>query len=361
MRLARFIGIGTVAATVVAGWSVWSLLKSKDQTTWYEMSVELIYKPTNEKVSIKYPFKCEITVDHNLAWERVTSSKIIPAIFGKENSDGSGIAILTPDICNAGRPLDELIPDDLLPVVFFSPDIQNTTFMVGYLSENAYMQQVSKLTFKSASIKKIQIVDKAQNTGSGYIPEDMLSSKNLLPYRCRYAIPLPIPEKYRSEARAAWTQQERDWWISNQSNNGSYSELARKTIKYWRDRNFDLHQGDDISGYTSVRRRQGGGNIQAGISTSHFGLAPRIPFVATPVGDSSVVVNITTKNGSHAGFAYCQREFTKQNPERYEVHIQIDGQEVASGRFYDGNDWGIGRLTYRDEYVYQPRTWTISR
>lgn len=367
------------AWAVFIGYLVWAEMESRKVpppgTSYFEMSVDLVYRPTGDEVHIRFPFTCRNWRGGNLAGESFGRSELHPRFYGADlpGDNGDGVVIKTPNLCGTlSLPLERIVPENYLPVIYHVPDVENDVhFMVAHLSEASYDQEVSKFEFRKASVRTIEFEpgDEIPKTSTGTFPEDFFQSgKGNV--RCNAVVPFPIPEEFRDEIREHWPSDQPDWWLlDNIKGQGiTMPEINIKIREYWRKRPYELHGGDAFSYEgTSLRRPGGGGNLFVAFSgdRSRFGLAPRIPFKVTHSEpgnpDSLPVVNLVTEGGYNQGFGFCFPmyesliRFGHPEPDtgkRRGGIFSVNGQEIYRGDIYGNWNWGMGMLVYKDELIF---------
>lgn len=377
--------LGFVAAAVLLGYATWSddgyQEGSRAKTpeivpTIYEMNVELVYRPTGEEVNVRYPFSCKRWRASNLAGESFGRSELYPVLYGERlpGGNGDGVVVRTPNLCGVSLPLERVVPENYMPVVYHVPDVDNAPdIMVAHLSEASYDQEVSKFEFRKASITKLsfQDGDPLPELHMGTMPEGFAGAKfdDRTSYHCYSALPLPIPEELKDEIRLHWPETKPDWWIFEQEGTKFVAPFVIKVRKYWEERSDELYGGDVLYyGGHYIRRPNGGGNLFVDFAgdSGRYGLAPRIPLKVTHSEsgnpDSLPVVDFVTDGGYDQGFGFCQpfyksiSRFGRPEPDTGEMRggiFRVNGNEIWRGDIYKGQTWGTGILIYRDEKVFK--------
>ncbi|UZE47060.1 hypothetical protein ONR75_18850 [Rhodopseudomonas sp. P2A-2r] len=122
----------------------------------YRMVVELDHG--DEPLNIEVIIACGSQVRQILGEGRSARGVWAPYIYGVRTSNGEGVLVQSPNVCNrelAKQPM----PADFLPVVFLAPDASNLEFMIAYLHEQAYAQPFSKLKFHRATFTEVSRAD----------------------------------------------------------------------------------------------------------------------------------------------------------------------------------------------------------
>ena len=111
----------------------------------------------NEPVNIDLIIGCRVQYRQILG-EGVSGRYIrVPYYYGVPTKDGRAVLVQTPGICEYDP--EEVVPEDFLPVVLYTPRPNDLEFMIAYTSERAYEQPVSKLKFHKATITRATQAD----------------------------------------------------------------------------------------------------------------------------------------------------------------------------------------------------------
>lgn len=305
-----------------------------ENLTYYEMQVDLVYKPTGKDVHIRYQFACGVRHVTNLAREGSTRTGIYPRLYGEALPDGSGIAIQTPKICGSSIALDEMVPADFLPIILFAPDSQHPEFMVAHLSEDSFEQRASKLIFQKASIRRLnEQPDGKPILTSGFVPNDLLEIKKAFdpPFTCRAAMEIPIPETAKAAIENLWPEPHKDYWrISSADYSRTLQSVIIKQLVAKNRAYSDYFYNENY--HDSISRKKGYGNLFLDFvgRKSKFGsldvmpLSESVPEVNT---NKEVYYELHRKDGLDKGFAFC----AKQNATAYSTEETI--KQVNSGIF----------------------------
>lgn len=350
---------------------------------YYRVTVSLIHEQ-DEPVEIDVIIGCRTELRQILG-ESVSGRMVrVPYTYGVRTKDGQAVIMQTPNIC--GEDPAKVVPDDYLPMLFYAPDADNLEFMIAYVSEMAYEQKVSKLTFRKATITRASkedyeawkqtapanvVPDKkvksrfAHYFGGGVFPKD--DPRNEMIVACRSVIKSPVPEELKAEIRALWPADRPRFWKPELDDRRfrkirNRAKSAAKKLNY-----FGNDQGGEISTILEgkgIRRKNGLGDLTGGGGKRGFGEARRIPYSrssglpwhkpGTPL--LSIDIRMNMADGADQGFAYCYRDLA-----HIEMHYQdniirewrffVDGEQVA-GVARAGVVFSPKWLIERDEFVF---------
>jgi len=116
-------------------------------------------KATGERIRFDYIAWCGGSVTHWRARSPSIRYNLYPEMMHIPTQDGAAIGIRTFNMCDHWtweneREGKSRIPDDLLPVVQWYPDVNDMGFAIGYESDAAYESPYSKLNFLSAKLSQ---------------------------------------------------------------------------------------------------------------------------------------------------------------------------------------------------------------
>ncbi len=77
-----------------------------------------------------------------------------PIFFVKETMDGAAVMQIVPDACQGQTTENGKVPPDFLPGVIWFDNARDLSLGVAYVSEDAFENERSKLTFLGSSIRK---------------------------------------------------------------------------------------------------------------------------------------------------------------------------------------------------------------
>lgn len=288
------------------------------QLSYYRMTVELIYKPTGEAINIQYPFVCGLGSTRNLAGERFARQSMYPRLYSEKLPDGSGVAVKTPLLCSATVRLsiDQIVPDDFLPVILYVPDSSNPEFMIAHLSEDSYEQEASKLSFISASITKLDNPVDASNIQGGFLTRDLHylnDGKRAL--NCKAVMLMDIDPRFNDQMKSVWPSNKPDYWLLDTSKPENkqllfdIKEAAMRNNPYYASYIYHRDNGE------SVARKSGQGSIYIGGYNRHVGygklnVLPISEEIVRTKDTNTITFTLHTSDGLNKGFAYCYRQRT---------------------------------------------------
>ncbi len=272
----------------------------------------------------------------------------VPLVFGARTKGGQGVLVEGPRICNAD--LKKNVPHNYLPAIFFAPDADDLEHMTAYLTERAYDQPVSRLTFQKATIEEVDkqyfenwkatatanIVPLARNGmksffhGGNYPVEDPRSRSSVA---CEYVYRVPIPDNLKPVIRSWWPKDRPKFWVPKAENIDELIQLQKKAgvekSKVWTKRyksrlakygrTNENYRGSLVTAGGAnkwglgIRRPGGGGALLSQYArTGIIGLIPYSTNLAEPPYElnepvNEVRFNLDVKNGADQGFAACRR------------------------------------------------------
>jgi hypothetical protein len=313
----------------------------------YRMIVELDHG--DEPLNIEVIIACGSQVRQILGEGRSARSVWAPYIYGVRASNGEGVLVQSPNVCNrelAKQPM----PSDFLPVVFLAPDASNLEFMIAYLHEQAYAQPFSKLRFHNATFTEVSRADYdtwrrtkwKENIvpigdrnaeylrgtsffrGEGFFPQGDPRNAGGLRMYCHSFIRTPLPDAPKETVRSHWPANHPRYWLLDWAvvrpiltqYGQDMREDARRLLS-WDHETLNSHASFTIG--KGVNRRSGIGHIEddPGPFTVTSGKAPRIPYwteTGFPWASQDLFtrpsfrVQVDTANGADQGFAYCYRD-----------------------------------------------------
>ncbi len=151
--LALLVGLSqTGAGQMLLG--RWSFTKSivTDRGTYFRLKVNVAYKGEQQDF--------DIVVGCNVRWTtykdngRTYEAGLIPTLFGKRMSDGAGLVVRPPNACPGQTTADGRVPPDFIPILVVYDDANTMGFGTAYVTEDAYHNPLSVLTYGGATIEK---------------------------------------------------------------------------------------------------------------------------------------------------------------------------------------------------------------
>ncbi len=161
-RLFQIAALALAAALSACGLAAQGIYtKSQEQLPYRFFRVEADFevKATGERIKFDYIAWCGGSVTHWRAGSASIRYNLYPEMMHIPTQDGAAIGIRTFNMCDEwtwenDEDGNSRIPDDLLPVVQWYPDVNDMGFAIGYESDAAYESPYSKLTFLGAKLSQ---------------------------------------------------------------------------------------------------------------------------------------------------------------------------------------------------------------
>lgn len=380
----------------------WSFVKSveEDRGTYYRLKVKLAYK--GEPQDFDIVVGCNAKQTNYKDGGRTVEVGLVPQVFGRRMSDGKGLVISPPQACKGETTANGRVQPDLLPLVIVYDDARNFAFGTAYLSEDAYENPLSVLTFGGATIEAATRAqfDEFRRIQPNAVPGDVYNrhlaegavkkqpTDSFLGSSCIAYARYRLPEDLRALVRAHWPEERpRFWQPSGPQAQAEIEEAARRSKALRSDdpdgprrtwAQFVAAVDPFLTNYGLVTRRGGGQVMLAPGHAFPPALYPDIdgwgalPWPEDPpraaerilAGDVRIETNLDFREGVTKGFGYCREDVTRyaglhSPPEakRLEMPVVHYWQKPASNRV-DGREIRSpqkGRLVLfveNDEFVF---------
>jgi hypothetical protein len=394
--------LAMLGAICIAGGSATSLagdVKSieEDHGTYFRLKVKLAYKGQSQDFDIVVG--CNVRQINDGGGGGTTYEVgLVPTVFGQRMDDGKGLVVRPPDACDGRTTANGMVQPDLLPVIVVYDDAETLTFGTAYLSEDAYENPLSVLTFGGATIENATKAEFAEFrrtqpnlvTRESYFSaldsDQELEKKNFrrltrpFGHACQGYMRFRIPDEVRPLVRQRWPQGHPTYWKPGTYDaQGDIIRQVRGRKQILTDRPNDVarnwyHFMEMIPEYTANRglaTRTGGGLAWQTRGT----LFPPSIYPATDDGEAHrwptdpaqwpaflasknalVTSDIDFRGGQTRGFAYCSAvsrvpktaEVVSEISQKRRV-FRIDEQDVVSMLPpLAGGAW----IFERDEYFF---------
>src|SRR5580692_5173384 len=144
------ICIGSCLATPLAADSFIKSIE-EDHGTYYRLKVKLAYK--GEMQDFDIVVGCNVKQINYKDNSNTYEVGLVPTVFGRRMSDGKGLVVRPPAVCQGETTANGKVQPDLLPIIVVYDDAETLTFGTAYLSEDAYENALSVLKFGGATIE----------------------------------------------------------------------------------------------------------------------------------------------------------------------------------------------------------------
>jgi hypothetical protein len=300
----------------------------------YGVKIDLTFEKV-EPVTVDYIVACRGKTNKYIG-DSVSRFVRVPRVYGVATKAGHGIMTVAPDVC--GQDLKKIVPDDFLPVMFYAEKAGDMSFFTAYLSELAYDQKFSHMTFHKATVTEVSRADydkwkkesppnivpqvegpwwaeifnneywEKQDSRYGKFDSDPRSFGRI---ECSSLVRRTLPEPMKEALRKAWPANHPHFWVMSVTSFLTANDVGRP---------FQF----------GVRRINGGGTLHLD-ELEHFRakeIELRTPFYRSvlypdaipkdPIGNINYKVSIA--GGADQGFAYCLREWGGGTKFNYDQH-----------------------------------------
>lgn len=352
----------------------------------YRVKIDLTFEKI-EPVTVDYIVACRGKTNKYIG-DSVSRFVRVPRVYGVATKAGHGIMTVAPDVC--GQDLKKIVPDDFLPVMFYVEKAGDMSFFTAYLSELAYDQKFSHMTFNKATVTEVSradydkwkkesppnIVPQVEGPWWAEVFNNEYWDKNDSRYgkfdsdprslgriHCSSVVRRPVPESLREAIRKAWPADRPRYWVMNGSE-------------------FITAVGSGRPMQYGVRRLNGGGTLHIDELQifrpeevelrSPFHRSILYPSAVPKDPIRQIEYRVTTEDGADHGFAYCVRDWgggTKFNYDRNgKFQFMLDKKILAEVSFNpDFPIFPMARIFERDQYqlaedyIYFEEEWAEMR
>ena len=353
----------------------WSYTKSVevDRGTYFRLKVKLTYK--GEPQDFDIVVGCNVKQTNYRDNSRSVDIGMVPEVFGRRMSDGKALVISPPQACRGETTANGYAPADLLPMVIVYDNADNLAFGTAYLSEDAYENPLSVLTFGGATIEKASRpeFDEFRRTQENVLTHAMYQrltaegrnspdAKDIPMWgaNCVGYVRYRLPQDLQTLVRSYWPPSKpRFWepadgevkriWDALRGSKSVRSDSADSTARAYLDFAYALE-------WTAhgLRTRQGGGQLNSRPVIFPPAVYPDVagwgipPWPLDPIAAAKRLLSETTRvemdvdfrNGSTKGFGYCRAPVDHyapffSSPEAYRsrpMTNRVDDKEIYSGR-----------------------------
>lgn len=158
-QIAALSLLAAVSACGSAAQGIYTKSQERLPYRFFRVEADFEIKATGERIRFDYIAWCGGTVTHWRAGSPSIRYNLYPEMMHIPTQDGAAVGIRTFNMCDEwtwenDRDGNSRIPDDLLPMVRWYPDVNDMSFAIGYESDAAYESPYSKLTFLGAKLNQ---------------------------------------------------------------------------------------------------------------------------------------------------------------------------------------------------------------
>ncbi|MCP3390530.1 hypothetical protein NLM27_17265 [Bradyrhizobium sp. CCGB12] len=196
-----------------------------DNGYFYRLKATFGVKESGEELSFDYVVACNLRVTRWRSGGSSDDSSISPKAMIMATRDGHAVMIRTLHLCSGPTTENGMVPPDVLPLAVWFDDVDDLSAGVGYLSEDAYDNPLSRLTFRGARIERATREDWErwrQSSAAEYVQKGKLPGPwgynfpNQTPPElgqyistCETYRRFKLPEELRVKLRELWPQDKR--------------------------------------------------------------------------------------------------------------------------------------------------------
>ena len=192
---------------------------------YFRLKVNLTYKGTPQNFDIVASCKARITRNTDGTTYEVG---LVPTLFGRRMADNKAIVIRLPAPCQLGETTaNGLVPEDFMPLVVVYDNADTLAFGTAYMSQDAYENPLSLMTFKGATIEKATRQEFEDFRAKG--EKNVVTSEqyNSMATSCQAYARFRIPDEAKPLVRQAWPADRPSYW--------TLTEAERKADKNKKD------------------------------------------------------------------------------------------------------------------------------
>jgi hypothetical protein len=125
---------------------------AKDDGYFYRMTAKFEVKETGERIEFDFVAACGVTAPRWKEPQRLEGHRITPHAMVKATADGHAVVVETLEECSGFTSENGDVPPDVLPMAIWFDNVDDLSNGLGYVSEDAYDNPLSKLRFHGARI-----------------------------------------------------------------------------------------------------------------------------------------------------------------------------------------------------------------
>lgn len=312
-----------------------------DRGTYFRLKVDFAYKGEPQHFDIVVG--CNAL---NIRYKDGSGTRevgLVPTVYGQRMSDGKAVVVRPPDACRSDTTANGGVPENFLPVMVVYDDANTLAFGTGYMTDEAYENPRSSMTFTKATIERAtrQEFDASRESGPPNIvtrsqyhsvqPDPHLASLGL--QRTEPAFGRHCQAYSRSQLSEAEQEivrkyrpagEPKYWTIADMTQLLAFEreryELLQKLGHATRDDGLELnlHEGFEQPDFGALRR---GGVKRVGLnwprraasiypastsmSQDKWPVSPKERAAAFEALKTVNIVDVDFANGQTRGFAYC--------------------------------------------------------
>ena len=127
---------------------------TQDRGYFYRFRAGFEVKDTGERIDFDYVVACNIRLTRWRDGGLSNDSEFSPRVMVKATAGGQAVMLKTLNECTGATSQNDNIPPDVLPVAIWFDSVNDLSNGLGYESEDAYNNPLSRLTFHGARIDR---------------------------------------------------------------------------------------------------------------------------------------------------------------------------------------------------------------
>jgi hypothetical protein len=375
---------------------------AKDDGYFYRMTAKFEVKETGEKIDFDYVVACGIQAPRWKDETHFQSGRVTPHAMVKATADGHAVVVQTLEECGGFTSENGAIPPDVLPLAIWFDSADDLSNGLGYVSEDAYDNPLSKLRYHGTRIDPATRADWQawrQKAAGEYVERaawwgpwgyDFMGNRHdeLGKYAsaCFGYQRLKLPDVIREKIRPLWPTERPRFWAPRNEDDLKISGLLGDTRPDWPPGGGPwvgrFGTPGTLYGVTwSGMPLRSALWVGKGSAASRWAaeaypfimppLASAYPVTVAPVSGEAHVQKLEFRDGALNGFAACQNRRDIVGIARDDVvptlkaklHVfMVDNQVVRADQPRPGHDADVpagstiflrpGFIFERDEYVF---------
>jgi hypothetical protein len=337
-----------------------------DRGTFFRLKMKLTYK--REAQDFDIVVNCNVRQTNYRDNGRSVDIGMVPEVFGRRMDDGKALVIRPPQACRGETTANGGAPPDLFPMAIVYDNADNLAFGTAYVSEDAYANPLSVLTFGGATIEKAtrEEFDEFRRTQQNVLTPEMYQRRAspsppkdvaMWGTECFGYARYRLPDDLRAIVRKHWPASKprfwepgdslamREIWNAFRLSNRIRSDAAAAPPHSHRDFAYALESTE-----RGLTTRRGGGRLNSRPvifppavypDADGWGLPPwpRDPVVAANAifaKNPRLIVDVDLHAGTTKGFGYCRSDVSQYVPLAIDMTTpatnRVNGEEIYYGR-----------------------------
>lgn len=297
----------------------------KDNGYFYRLKANFEIKEAGEQLTFDYVVACNLRITRSRSAGSSEDSSIHPRAMVMATRDGHAVMIRTLHLCSGSTTENGMVPPDVLPLAVWFDDVGDLSAGVGYLSEDAYDNPLSRLKFLGARIEKATREDWEtwrEKSATQYVQRGVLPGPwgydfpNQAPPElgqyissCWTYVRLKLPKELRVKLRELWPQDRpRYWTMPKETERSTLGEIVW-TYSRKRSSSGDVHSGQPLRSGQIVQIPP---HVPSSWPSEMYplmwrGLTSVFPMRKSALGNNSdFILNLEYRDGATNGFGACQ-------------------------------------------------------